>query len=230
MLVDDAAVGMAQGDRDGVAAAHHDALDERLTAVVEAGHGRSLPGERSRVPPAASTRRDAALRRSDAYSGRCDSNSPSAATTPCARCSPWPAARATGCCPRAGSPTRWASPSGSCPRSSPTSSAPASSRRPRADPAATASRASGGRSACSRSSRRWRATAGARTCVLRGGPCGLDGTCDVHDVFFEGQEALRGTFARSTLAELATQHALGSRRAETARDLPRCADPHGGDR
>jgi len=42
-----------------------------------------------------------------------------------------------------------------------------------------------------------------RDCVLRGSPCGLDGTCDVHDVFYAGQEALRGTFARSTLAELA---------------------------
>jgi len=42
-----------------------------------------------------------------------------------------------------------------------------------------------------------------RSCVLRGGPCGQDGFCDVHEVFFEGQEALRGTFARSTLAELA---------------------------
>jgi Rrf2 family protein len=42
-----------------------------------------------------------------------------------------------------------------------------------------------------------------RTCVLRGGPCGREGTCDVHDVFFEGQEALRSTFARSMLAELA---------------------------
>lgn len=42
-----------------------------------------------------------------------------------------------------------------------------------------------------------------RSCVLRGGPCGADGFCDVHDVFFEGQEALRGTFARSTLADLA---------------------------
>jgi len=42
-----------------------------------------------------------------------------------------------------------------------------------------------------------------RTCVLRGGPCGLDGTCDVHDVFFEGQEALRATFAAATLASLA---------------------------
>jgi Rrf2 family protein len=42
-----------------------------------------------------------------------------------------------------------------------------------------------------------------RTCVLRGGPCGLDGTCDVHDVFFAGQEALRSTFAHATLSDLA---------------------------
>jgi Rrf2 family iron-sulfur cluster assembly transcriptional regulator len=42
-----------------------------------------------------------------------------------------------------------------------------------------------------------------RDCVLRGGPCGVNGTCDVHDVFFAGQEALRGTFAASTLAQLA---------------------------
>ena len=42
-----------------------------------------------------------------------------------------------------------------------------------------------------------------QSCVLRGGPCGLDGTCDVHDVFFEGQEALRSSFARSMLADLA---------------------------
>jgi len=42
-----------------------------------------------------------------------------------------------------------------------------------------------------------------QSCVLRGGPCGMDGFCDVHAVFFEGQEALRGTFARSTLADLA---------------------------
>lgn len=51
-----------------------------------------------------------------------------------------------------------------------------------------------------------------RDCVLRGGPCGVDGTCDVHAVFFAGQEALRGTFAASTLAELAapaTVKALG---------------------
>jgi len=54
-----------------------------------------------------------------------------------------------------------------------------------------------------------------RSCVLRAGPCGLDGHCDVHDVFFEGQEALRGTFARSTLAELA-----GSATAEALEATP----------
>lgn len=43
-----------------------------------------------------------------------------------------------------------------------------------------------------------------RTCVLRGGPCGKDGTCDVHDIFFRGQEALLDTLARATLADLAS--------------------------
>jgi Rrf2 family protein len=42
-----------------------------------------------------------------------------------------------------------------------------------------------------------------RACVLRSAPCGTNGTCDVHDVFYEGQEALRGRFARATLADLA---------------------------
>lgn len=42
-----------------------------------------------------------------------------------------------------------------------------------------------------------------QACVLRGGPCAKDGICDVHNVFYEGQEALRGTFAAATLAELA---------------------------
>jgi Rrf2 family iron-sulfur cluster assembly transcriptional regulator len=47
------------------------------------------------------------------------------------------------------------------------------------------------------------------SCVLRGGPCGKDGFCDVHHVFFDGQEALRGTFARSSMADLA-RHGLPS--------------------
>ena len=97
-----------------------------------------------------SSRRPGGIRRSDAYSGRCASNSPSAATTPCARCSPWPARPGTGCCPRAGSPTRCTSRSASCPRSSPTSSGAGWSRRAPGGPAATAWRATRRRSACSR--------------------------------------------------------------------------------
>ena len=42
--VHDVAVGMAQGDRDRVATAHQDALDEGLAAVGVAGHAGSLPG------------------------------------------------------------------------------------------------------------------------------------------------------------------------------------------
>jgi len=54
-----------------------------------------------------------------------------------------------------------------------------------------------------------------QSCVLRGGPCGKDGICDVHDVFFQGQETLRGYFARSTLAELAA-HSIGEARGMAA--------------
>ena len=41
------------------------------------------------------------------------------------------------------------------------------------------------------------------SCVLRGGPCGEDGHCDVHGVFSEGREALLSRFARTSLADLA---------------------------
>ena len=57
---DDAAVGVAQGDRDRVAAAHEDALDERLAAVGEAGHARKSTGVRAATVadgPGASERR-----------------------------------------------------------------------------------------------------------------------------------------------------------------------------
>jgi Rrf2 family protein len=56
-----------------------------------------------------------------------------------------------------------------------------------------------------------------RSCVLRGGPCGVDGTCDVHDVFFDGQEALRSTFARSTLADLAAPATAAALEASSSR-------------
>jgi len=55
-----------------------------------------------------------------------------------------------------------------------------------------------------------------QSCVLRGGPCGKDGICDIHDVFFLGQEALLAYFASSTLAELA---------AHSAGEAPGIADP-----
>jgi Rrf2 family protein len=41
-----------------------------------------------------------------------------------------------------------------------------------------------------------------RTCVLRGGPCGLDGNCDVHDVFFAAQDAMLRTLSGAALADL----------------------------
>jgi Rrf2 family protein len=41
-----------------------------------------------------------------------------------------------------------------------------------------------------------------RSCVLRAGPCGLDGTCDVHDVFFAAQDAMLATLAAARLSDL----------------------------
>jgi Rrf2 family iron-responsive transcriptional regulator len=45
----------------------------------------------------------------------------------------------------------------------------------------------------------------ARSCVLRGSPCGLDGRCAVHDVIDEARGALDARLAKTTLAELATR-------------------------
>lgn len=41
-----------------------------------------------------------------------------------------------------------------------------------------------------------------KTCVLRGGACRRDGACDVHDAFFRAQEAVFGTLAGVTLADV----------------------------
>jgi Rrf2 family transcriptional regulator, iron-sulfur cluster assembly transcription factor len=46
-----------------------------------------------------------------------------------------------------------------------------------------------------------------RTCILRGGPCGLDGHCDVHDPFFAAQDAMRGYLAAADLATVARRRA-----------------------
>jgi Rrf2 family protein len=39
-------------------------------------------------------------------------------------------------------------------------------------------------------------------CVLRGGPCGRDGHCAVHDVFFAAQDAMLDQLARASLDEV----------------------------
>jgi Rrf2 family iron-sulfur cluster assembly transcriptional regulator len=48
---------------------------------------------------------------------------------------------------------------------------------------------------------------GAR-CVLRGGPCGVDGRCAVHDAFAGATEVLRAELAGWTLAELSRRGGL----------------------
>lgn len=39
-----------------------------------------------------------------------------------------------------------------------------------------------------------------QVCVLRGGPCGVDGYCDVHDVFFSAEGALLDRLRSATLS------------------------------
>jgi Rrf2 family protein len=41
------------------------------------------------------------------------------------------------------------------------------------------------------------------SCVLRGGPCGRDGHCQVHDVFFAAQDALLERLRGVSLADIA---------------------------
>ncbi len=53
-----------------------------------------------------------------------------------------------------------------------------------------------------------------RTCVLRGGPCGLDGFCDVHDVFFAAQDAMLNTLGAARIADLPVRR--GGRRSDEA--------------
>ncbi len=59
-----------------------------------------------------------------------------------------------------------------------------------------------------------------RTCVLRGGPCGKDGQCAVHDAFYAAQEALRSELASATLARIGSNggHALGLGNIGAARE------------
>lgn len=41
-----------------------------------------------------------------------------------------------------------------------------------------------------------------QSCVLRGGPCGRSGPCDVHEVFVAAQDALLGTLSATSLASV----------------------------
>jgi Rrf2 family protein len=46
-----------------------------------------------------------------------------------------------------------------------------------------------------------------QTCVLRGGPCRLDGTCEVHDAFAAAQEAMIQALAGVSLADITAKGA-----------------------
>ena len=60
------------------------------------------------------------------------------------------------------------------------------------------------------------------TCVLRGSPCGLDGHCQVHDVFFAAQDALLSRLREVTLADLvAMPESPNDRVVTSARRSPR---------
>jgi Rrf2 family protein len=57
-----------------------------------------------------------------------------------------------------------------------------------------------------------------QTCALRGGPCGADGTCAIHDVFSAAQDALLRQFAGASLEDMAGRRTGGGPRAATRRD------------
>ena len=46
----------------------------------------------------------------------------------------------------------------------------------------------------------------ARSCVLRGGPCGLDGRCSVHDAFTDAREAMLQRLDTVSLDEVSLSH------------------------
>jgi Rrf2 family protein len=59
-----------------------------------------------------------------------------------------------------------------------------------------------------------------RSCVLRGGPCSVEGICDVHEVFFAAQDAMLSTLASASLADLPVRRGsqLPDREARPAGD------------
>jgi Rrf2 family transcriptional regulator, iron-sulfur cluster assembly transcription factor len=49
-----------------------------------------------------------------------------------------------------------------------------------------------------------------RTCVLRGGPCSPNGSCDVHEIFSAAQDALLSRLSQATLATAVEPSLQGS--------------------
>jgi Rrf2 family protein len=55
-----------------------------------------------------------------------------------------------------------------------------------------------------------------RTCVLRNGPCSIDGRCVAHDTFYAAQEALRDSLRSASLASIVKRGEGGRERLEQA--------------
>lgn len=55
------------------------------------------------------------------------------------------------------------------------------------------------------------------TCILRGGPCGRDGTCDVHEAFSQAREAMLGRLGATSLGEVVRDRHVTLGRPRTAR-------------
>jgi Rrf2 family protein len=54
------------------------------------------------------------------------------------------------------------------------------------------------------------------SCVLRGVPCGRDGHCQVHDVFFAAQDALLATLRDVTIADIVAGRPVAEEGAASA--------------
>jgi Rrf2 family protein len=66
-----------------------------------------------------------------------------------------------------------------------------------------------------------------RRCVLRGGPCGMDGHCQVHDVFFAAQDAMLAQLATASLADVARLDRSAATRTHRPSDRPARHMPNG---
>ncbi|HEX8941471.1 MAG TPA: Rrf2 family transcriptional regulator [Candidatus Limnocylindrales bacterium] len=60
-----------------------------------------------------------------------------------------------------------------------------------------------------------------QTCVLRGGPCGPENPCEVHVVFFSGEDSLRQLLGAATLAMVVDRKAVDPWTRSVGRAAPR---------